>query len=70
MTTRRKAWHGGPSCLAAGDFIDLATEPLPGCDGFTCYQDERVHVMTRRVRAADLIAVCFPVYNYQPNCAH
>lgn len=51
------------------DLIDLATEPLPGCDGFTCYQDERVHVMTRRVRAADLIAVCFPVYNYQPNAA-
>jgi FMN reductase len=51
------------------DLVDLATEPLPACDGFTCYQDERVHVMTRRVRAADLIAVCFPVYNYQPNAA-
>ena len=51
------------------DLIDLATEPLPACDGFGCYQDERVHVMTRRVRAADLIAVCFPVYNYQPNAA-
>ena len=51
------------------DLIDLATEPLPACDGFSCYQDERVHVMTRRVRAADLIAVCFPVYNYQPNAA-
>ena len=51
------------------DLIDLAAEPLPACDGFACYQDERVHVMTRRVRAADLIAVCFPVYNYQPNAA-
>jgi FMN reductase len=51
------------------DLIDLATEPLPACDGFACYQDERVHVMTRRVRAADLIAMCFPVYNYQPNAA-
>jgi FMN reductase len=51
------------------DLVDLADEPLPACDGFTCYQDERVHVMTRRVRAADLIALCFPVYNYQPNAA-
>jgi len=51
------------------DLVDLATEPLPACDGFSCYQDERDHVMTRRVRAADLIAMCFPVYNYQPNAA-
>ena len=54
---------------ATVDLVDLATEPLPACDGATCYADERVIAMTKRVEAADLIAVCFPVYNYQPNAA-
>jgi FMN reductase len=51
------------------DLVDLAHEPLPPCDGAACYGDERVVAMTRRVAAADLVAVCFPVYNYQPNAA-
>lgn len=59
--------------LAAGgmqvDLADLATEPLPQCDGATCYQDDRVKAMTGRVKAAQLIVLCFPVYNYQPNAA-
>lgn len=54
---------------ATVDLVDLAAEPLPACDGATCYVDERVIAMTKRVEAADLIAVCFPVYNYQPNAA-
>lgn len=54
---------------ATVDLVDLACEPLPACDGATCYADERVIAMTKRVEAADLIAVCFPVYNYQPNAA-
>lgn len=53
----------------AVDFVDLATEPLPLCDGAACYQDARVTAMTARVAAADLVAVCFPVYNFQPNAA-
>lgn len=70
--TRTAADHMAARLTQEGmsiDLVDLATDPLPACDGFTCYQDERVHVMTRRVRAADLIVVCFPVYNYQPNAA-
>ncbi|MFM7108102.1 MAG: NADPH-dependent FMN reductase [Planctomycetaceae bacterium] len=51
------------------DLVDLAVEPLPLCDGAACYQDERVTAMTARVAAADLLVVCFPVYNYQPNAA-
>jgi NAD(P)H-dependent FMN reductase len=54
---------------ATVDLVDLAVEPLPLCDGATCYADERVLAMTARVAAAELIAVCFPVYNYQPNAA-
>ena len=51
------------------DRVDLAAEPLPMCDGGACYQDEQVRAMTGRVRAANLVVVCFPVYNYQPNAA-
>jgi NAD(P)H-dependent FMN reductase len=53
----------------AVDLVDLAHESLPPCDGATCYADEQVLAMTKRVEAADLLAVCFPVYNYQPNAA-
>lgn len=51
------------------DLVDLATELLPQCDGATCYQDDRAKAMTERVKAAQLIVLCFPVYNYQPNSA-
>ncbi|MEN3943082.1 NAD(P)H-dependent oxidoreductase [Prosthecobacter sp. SYSU 5D2] len=51
------------------DLADLAAEPLPQCDGASCYADEAVQAMTRRVQAAQLIVLCFPVYNYQPNAA-
>lgn len=51
------------------DIADLAAEPLPQCDGATCYQDAAVKAMTERVKAAQLIVLCFPVYNYQPNSA-
>lgn len=61
------------SRLAAGgmqvDLVDLAVSPLPQCDGATCYQDDRVKAMTERVKAARLVVLCFPVYNYQPNAA-
>lgn len=51
------------------DLIDLAHEPLPLCDGAACYGNEQVVAVTRRVEVADLVALCFPVYNYQPNAA-
>jgi FMN reductase len=51
------------------DVADLATDSLPQCDGATCYQDDRVKSMTARVRSAQLIVLCFPVYNYQANSA-
>lgn len=51
------------------DVVDLGIEPLPQCDGAICYGDERVVAMTRRVEVANLVAICFPVYNYQPNAA-
>ncbi|MBK8094879.1 MAG: NAD(P)H-dependent oxidoreductase [Verrucomicrobiaceae bacterium] len=51
------------------DLADLSAEPLPQCDGATCYADERVKAMTVRVKNAGLIVMCFPVYNYQANSA-
>ena len=51
------------------DQVDLAAEPLPLCDGASCYADDRVVALTKRVATADLVAACFPVYNYQPNAA-
>lgn len=51
------------------DLADLAVEPLPQCDGASCYADDRVKAMTERVKKAGLIVLCFPVYNYQPNSA-
>lgn len=42
------------------DLADLTVEPLPICDGASCYADERVLAMTRRVTAAQLIVMCFP----------
>ena len=51
------------------DLADLATESLPQCDGGSCYQNAEVNAMTARVKAAQLIVLCFPVYNYQPNAA-
>jgi NAD(P)H-dependent FMN reductase len=51
------------------DLADLAAEPLPQCDGASCYADEKVKAMTTRVTKAGLIVICFPVYNYQPNSA-
>lgn len=51
------------------DLVDLAAEPLPQCDGASCYQDAAVKAMTQRVKAAQLIVLCFPIYNYLPNSA-
>ena len=51
------------------DLADLAEEPLPQCDGATCYEDDAVKAMIERVMQAALIVICFPVYNYQPNSA-
>ncbi|MCB1277824.1 NAD(P)H-dependent oxidoreductase [Prosthecobacter sp.] len=53
----------------AADLADLSVEALPQCDGAACYQDAAVKAMTERVKAAQLIVLCFPVYNYQPNAA-
>jgi NAD(P)H-dependent FMN reductase len=60
------------ACAAAGavaSVLDLATTPMPLCDGAACYQDAGVIAATAQVRAARAVVLCFPVYNHQANAA-
>lgn len=54
---------------ASPDFLDLACEPLPMCDGAMCYGHPGVQAVAQRVKQADGIILCSPVYNYQLNAA-
>jgi NAD(P)H-dependent FMN reductase len=49
--------------------LDLATTPLPMCDGGACYQDRGAIAATEKLRAASAVILCFPVYNHQANAA-
>jgi FMN reductase len=51
------------------DLFDLASEPLPSCDGATCYGDPSVQAAMQRVKQAAGVVFCSPVYNYQLNSA-
>jgi NAD(P)H-dependent FMN reductase len=51
------------------EVLDLATVPLPPCDGNTCYADPRVIEVTAKVAAAAAVWFCSPVYNYNLNSA-
>jgi NAD(P)H-dependent FMN reductase len=51
------------------DLLDLASEPLPPCDGASCYGDPSVKAATDRVKRASGVVFCSPVYNYQLNSA-
>lgn len=60
------------ACAAQGaeaSLLDLSANPLPLCDGSSCYKDPAVHAVTARVREAAAIVFCFPVYNHQANAA-
>lgn len=70
--TRSVADALGAGCEAIGfpaTVLDLATTPLPLCDGATCYQDAGVVAATAQVKAARAVVLCFPVYNHQANAA-
>ncbi len=49
--------------------VDLAREALPFCDGVQCYQDPHVQEMAERMKEANGIIICSPVYNYDLNAA-
>lgn len=50
-------------------WFDLATTPLPFCDGAAAYGDPNVVELGTRIEAADAIFIASPVYNYDVNAA-
>ena len=70
--TMAMARHLADAVKATGqeaDLMDLAQHPMPFCDGYSCYQDERVKPLAERVRAASGVLVATPIYNYTINAA-
>ena len=70
--TMAMATHLAAAVKAAGhdaDLMDLSQHPMPFCDGYSCYQDQRVKPLADRVRAASGVLVATPIYNYTINAA-
>jgi len=51
------------------DLLDLASNPLPACDGVECYSHPDVIAATQQVKRAAAVVFCSPIYNYQLNSA-
>ncbi|MCA9416605.1 MAG: NAD(P)H-dependent oxidoreductase [Candidatus Omnitrophica bacterium] len=51
------------------DLIDLATFPLPLCDGGKCYGDPHVSELKSQLARADGILMSCPIYNYDISAA-
>ncbi len=49
--------------------FDLATSPLPACDGHSAYAHEHVQQLDKLIRRADAILLAAPVYNFDVNAA-
>ncbi len=56
-------------CGMETDLLDLSGETLPACDGAACYGHSTVKAASERVRRADGVIFCSPIYNYQLNSA-
>lgn len=50
-------------------FIDLASHPLPLCDGGGCYGDPQVREVTETLMQSDGILMSCPIYNYDISAA-
>lgn len=51
------------------EWLDLREYPLPMCDGNAAYEDPAVAVLAAKVRAARIILLAVPIYNYDVNAA-
>ncbi|MEM6474289.1 MAG: NAD(P)H-dependent oxidoreductase [Planctomycetota bacterium] len=49
------------------NLFDLATTPLPFCDGASAYGDANVAALGELIESAEAIFVASPVYNYDVN---
>jgi NAD(P)H-dependent FMN reductase len=54
---------------ATAEMLCLRESPLPMCDGDAAYEDPRVAPMTAKIRAARVIVIATPIYNYDANAA-
>lgn len=52
-----------------GEHIDLREFPLPLCDGETAYSAPGVAELAGRIRAARVVLLAIPIYNYDANAA-
>ncbi|MCA9138642.1 MAG: NAD(P)H-dependent oxidoreductase [Planctomycetales bacterium] len=50
-------------------WFDLASTPLPFCDGAAAYGDPNVVELGKLIGAADAVFIASPVYNYDVNAA-
>ena len=51
------------------EIFDLATTPLPPCDGATAYGHADVQTLGEKIRTADAILIAAPIYNYDVGAA-
>ena len=54
---------------AVAEMLCLRENPLPICDGDAAYDDLRVAPITEKIRAARVVVIATPIYNYDANAA-
>lgn len=55
--------------IEKAELVDLREYPLPVCDGDSAYGDPNVAVLTNKIKAAKLILLAVPIYNYSYSAA-
>src|ERR1700733_4845436 len=51
------------------EYLDLREHPLPMCDGDSAYGDANVAKLNSKIKAARMILLAVPVYNYSFSAA-
>ena len=51
------------------NFLDLAEEEIPFCDGAEAYSNPTTGKLIEEVQKADGIILCVPIYNYDINAS-
>tara|TARA_B100000287_G_C20520266_1_gene736676 strand:- start:264 stop:785 length:522 start_codon:yes stop_codon:yes gene_type:complete len=49
------------------EFLDIKNIELPYCDGDDCYNNPNVKLINKKIKNADCILICSPIYNYDLN---
>jgi len=51
------------------EYLDLREYPLPVCDGDAAYEDPNVAKLSNKIKAAKLVLLAVPIYNYSFSAA-